>query len=429
MKNSKICSIFAAVAVLSGCHKDIASSGTSDEIISFSPATSCESTKADTFTGIIQNTVFPEEKTFSMNAFVLPLDESGQPKYTGGWIFMMMETVSYMDNPTLGESVKAWRSANHHYWPLGGCCYFAAIHPTFANLVSHKMAGPKALAADNYGTMMIKDITVKHVDNNNDPIEVDSLKTDTNLQNAKVDIMSGSYLITDVKKRASNSVPIKFAHHMAQINFSLEATKDYSSHTLDRDTLGTKWYWTHWQQFWIDEIKITNVYSTATFSLSAPHFPPDLLKNLYTYYPLRRGEQQGTQAVYTLGGGGVPADDLTQIESFGTRTPFPNYIKDADGEPLSILLFPQRFPSTAQIRIKVCSRSLNMLSPKDSDKLQHIMNDETVSYYKTFNLSDFMPVLVGGTSFTMRFVVSLDSIDCSVNVSDWTEVNSTDIQK
>jgi len=57
------------------------------------------------------------------------------------------------------------------------------------------------------------------------------------------------------------------------------------------------------------------------------------------------------------------------------------------------------------------------------------MNDETVSYYKTFNLSDFMPVLVGGTSFTMRFVVSLDSIDCSVNVSDWTEVNSTDIQK
>jgi len=414
----------AVLAALSGCSKDAERRADGNEI-TFRPAAS---TKSE-FTGIIQNTIFPEDKTFSMNAFVLPLDEAGQPKYTGGSYFMMMETVSYTDDPVRSDPYYAWRTSAHHYWPISGCCYFVGIHPTLADMMAHKMIGPKALTADNYGTLMIKDITIKHTDAENNPIEVDSLKKDTNLSHATVDIMSGSYLITDVKQRASNSVPVQFAHHMAQINFSLEAAKDYSSHELDRDTLGTKWYWTHWQQFWVDEIMMTNVYSTATFSLSAPHWPSDSLKNLYTYYPLRRGEQQGTQAVYTTGGGGVPSDDITQIEQFGTRTPISNYIKDSEGEPLSILLFPQRFPATAQIRIKICSRSLNMLAPKGSGNLQHIMNDETVSYYKTINLSDIMPVLVAGTSFTIRFVASLDSIDCSVDYSEWKEGGNSDIQQ
>jgi len=420
----KILLPLVVLAALFGCSKELAERRADGNEITFRPASS---TKSD-FTGIIQNTIFPEDKTFSMNAFVLPLDAGGQPQYTGGSIFMIMETVSYTDDPVRSDPSKAWRTAAHHYWPISGCCYFVAIHPTIANLMSHKMIGPNALTADDYGTMMIKDITIKHVDSENNPIEDDNLKTDTNLQHATVDIMSGAYLITDVKERSSNSVPIQFAHNMAQINFSVEAARDYSSYTLDRDTLGTKWYWTHWQQFWIDEIKMTNVYSTATFSLAAPHWPSDSLKNLYTYYPLKREERQGTQAVYTVGVGGVPSDDLAQIEHFGTRTPIPNYIKDANGEPLSILMFPQHFPATAQIRVKICSRTLNMLAPKGSGNLQHIMNDNTVSFYKTFNLSDIMPELIAGTSFTVRFVASLESIDCNISYSEWNESNSSEIQ-
>jgi len=415
----KILSVLLGMACLSGCAKDSAGDGDSDQLISFAPATEMTSTKTCDIEGIIQDAVFPEDRTFAMNAFRLNFDQYGNPIVDGGYLFMNMETVKYSDTDG------SWHTDAHHYWPLSGGLYCLGFYPSPITLISHKMLG--GITADHTGNLLFNGITIKHTDGSDNPIENDESKTDANLGHARVDLMTSTTTVDNVQTRASNSVPVEFSHALAQLRFSIETDKDYSSHTYYEKVGDVIWSWTHWQQLWIDQIKLVNVHSKGTFSHSAPHWPSDSLSNLYTYYPLRRGSKGGTQALYKVGTEGTPRDVLADSTYFGRRIPVQTSVSVDGTDPLCILLIPQRFPDDAEVEIAITSRIVNMLTSQNAVENPRYMNDHTMSMTKSFRLKEFLPYLTPGTSVNVRFVVALDDISIEIDYEDWTDSTSSEL--
>lgn len=419
----KILSVVLGVACLSGCAKDSAGDGDSDQLISFVPATGLASTKTCDIEGIIQDAVFPEDRTFVMNAFRLNFDQYGNPVIDGGYLFMNMETVSYDGTDHL------WHTDANHYWPMSGGLYCLGFYPSPVTLMSHKMLG--GMTADHSGNLLFTGITIKHTDGSDNPIENDAAKTDANLGHARVDLMTSTTTIDNVQTRAGNSVPVEFTHALAQLRFSIETDKDYSSHTY-YEKVGTApndtvWSWTHWQKLWIDEIRLTNVHSKGTFSHSAPHWPSDSLSSLYTYYPLRRASKGGTQALFKVSAEGTPRDVLADSTYFGRRIPVQTQVTMDGTNPLCILLIPQRFTDDAVIEITVTSRIVNMLTPQDAVENPRYMNDNTRSMNKTFRLKDILPYLTAGTSVNIRFVASMEDISVGIDYEEWTDSHGSEL--
>jgi len=411
-KGLKIFFTLLVPTLLCGCNKDVPESQTGNYEINFVPVSSVKSVKSGV-EGIIQTSEFPKDRSFAVNAFRLNLDASGNPTLTGGYIFMNMETVAFSTADSL------WHTAGHHYWPLSGCLYSLAYYPSPAALISHKML--EGIRADWTGNLYFDGVNIKHTDAENNPITDDALKTDENLTHATVDFMTAESTVDDVQKRTSNSVPITFTHTLSQLSFTIETERDYSSHTYFETVRDTAWYWTSWRQFWLDEIKLSNVYSKGTYSFSAPHWPSTTMSERYTYYPLRRISREGTKLLYKTGESGSPRDTLTDIASFGSRIPVQTPV-NIDGKRLCILLLPQRFPDNATIDVSLCVRTSNMLLPEgDTSFTNHLMNDDIVTLKKTFYLKNILPLLSAGTSVNVRFIVSLDEISCSVDYGDWNE--------
>jgi len=419
----KISVLILMTAFLFGCEREgVRGDGTDGQLISFSTAAGKSSTKSGgDIEGIIQDAVFPTDRNFVMNTFRLDFDENGNPVMTGGYIFMNMETISY------NSTDKLWHTSEPYYWPLSGGLYCLGFYPSPDTLKSHKML--EGMTADHYGTLLLKGYSIKHTDQSNNPITDDDSKTDANLGHARVDFMTSTSIVDDVQTRASNTVPVDFTHTLAQLKFSIETDKDYSSRTFYQKVgtapNDTNWYWIHWQQMWIDGIKLTNVHSKATYSHSAPHWPGDKLSELYTYYPLRRDSRGGTLSLFKIGESGTPQDVLADAAYFGTRKPVQTQVTTDGSNPLCILLIPQRFPDDATIEITVTTRILNMLSP-DKNTNPRVMNDNTFSSTKSFLLKDILPILTGGNCVNIKFITSMEDISVGLVYEEWEEGSSSE---
>lgn len=433
--------VLAAFALASSCNKEAADEGPvfGSRAISFSPAIHVNSTKADSdyIDGIITGSTLPTTSSFTSIIFYLPHDENGNPLFNKGGHFMsMFEPVRY------DTEHNHWHTDAVHYWPLSGCCYFIAFYPEFAKLDSlHMRNSTQGWYGDRNQNFYIRDYTIKHYDESTKTdIEDDALKTDSNLEHAHVDLMSAKNLFEDVQDRKTgDAVPLEFTHGLTQIKFSVQTADDYSSYTDYKTIDGTTWKWLHFQQFWVDEIKLTNIYSKGDYSLSASpsHWPSDSLSELYTYYPLRQADRKGTEALYKVKGKNksFTADSTYYANSIAdlmlnyTRESAPTTIKEhgTGSDDLSILLIPQRIYSGAQLEIKYSTRVMNILTDGTYSGESHVMNDYTTTVTRTFNLSDITPLWIAGVCITFNLVISLDEISVTAEYQDWEDGNSKEI--
>jgi len=422
--------LVAAVLMLCSCAKQ-ESSFVSDaqQAISFAPIVQVNSSKAtdDYIDGVLTGTSLPTNSSFTSVIFYLPHDENGSPLFNKGGHFMsLFEPVKYTDNK--------WQTDAVHYWPLSGCCYFIAFYPQFEKLDSLKMR--TGYSGDRNQNFYITGYTIKHFDDSTKSIVTeDSLKTDANLTHAHVDLMSAKNLFEDVQARtAGEGVPMVFAHGLTRLKFSIQTASDYSAFTKFKTVNGVDWYWLHSEQFWIDEIKLTDIYSKGDYSLSAPHWSSTSMSEPYDYYPLRQKTSKGTEAVYkvtTEGSQVYYRNSLADARYFSTgrREPVATFVKEGGtgSEDLSILMIPQRLSSSAELQVKYSTRVMNILTPGNSkDEDNRVMNDHTQTLTRTFKLSEISPLWIAGTSLTYSMVLSLNDINVSVDYSDW---NVTDPQE
>jgi len=422
-KYTHIFLLLLAASLLTACNVDGGIDKDSRQEISFSPASGLASTKTVAgLEGIIDGTAFPTDKKFAMCTFHTQHDAEGHSTLAGAYIFMNMEEISYSSTDNL------WHTKEHHYWPLDGGLYCLGFYPTMQSLMSAKMIG--ALAADRYGNLMLKNINIKHSDADDNAITEDASKTDANLSHAKVDLMTSTTTVDDVTTRTSNSVPVEFIHQLAKIKFSVQFDQDYSSYTFHENANEVDWYWTHWMEVFIDEIKLTDIYSVGSYSINSPHWPTDSLKEPYTYYPLRRAAKGGTSALYKTAPDATPSNSLADKANFGTRTPYKTPVSLDGVNPLSILLIPQRVSDAATVEIKISVRNMNVLMPSSSSSSSsssHIMNDVTYTTTQSFKLKDLIPFLTSGTCTNIVFSASMDEIKVGVDYEAWEDGKTNNI--